>query len=292
MTTAVQIAGENGQLTIAVDNNLTHLTTYIMHAVFLYRTALELVKALARSAHIYIKYSYINIGIFFADIHCMLGIIHTADFAAIALSAAAHITRADAGNDDNLFRLLARRRTYKMTFSRPRRIRQALQLQRGDNVLAGAVAILTKLVKRHRFEACCQYDSTIFFCNQLVLLRIINCTGRADLRADTAFACLELDAGLTVDNRNLRNGLRKGNINRTAILQAHIELARSFAGRTFFRADTAAAAHVSLHAACLFANCHVKIAHEAAHAVHLAIGIERDIFMISRIHHLRRQNAG
>mgnify|MGYP007057854155 CR=1 FL=1 len=76
----------------------------------------------------------------------MLGIIHAADFAAVALAATAHITRAYAGNDNNLLRLLAGRRTNEMTFGRTCCVRQTLQLQRGDNILAGTVAIFTDLV--------------------------------------------------------------------------------------------------------------------------------------------------
>ena len=179
-----------------------------------------------------------------------------------------------------------------MTFCRSCCVRQTLQLQRGDNILAGTVAIFAELVERQRFKACCQHNRTIFFRDQLIGLRIINCSCRTNLGADTAFTCLELNAGLAVDNRHLGNRLRKRNIDCAAILQSHIEFTRSFAGRTFFGTDAAAAAHISLHAACLFADCHIKIAHEAAHAFYLAIGIERNIFMVCCIHHLRCQDAG
>ena len=222
----------------------------------------------------------------------MLGIIHAADFTAVALAATAHITRAYAGNDNNLLRLLAGRRTNEMTFGRTCCVRQTLQLQRGDNILAGTVAIFAELVERQRFKARCQYNSTVFFRNQLIGLRVINSFRRTNLGADTAFTGLELDAGLTVDNGHLRNCLRKRNIDCAAILQSHIEFARSFARRTFFGTDTAAAAHISLHTACFFADGHIKITHKAAYAFYLAIGIERNIFMICRIHHLRCQDAG
>ena len=222
----------------------------------------------------------------------MLGIIHAADFAAVALAATAHVTRAYAGNDNNLLRLLTGRRTNEMTFGRTCCVRQTLQLQRGDNILAGTVAIFTKLVERQRLKACCQYNRTVFFRNQLIGLRVINCSCRANLGADATFTGLELDAGLAVNNRHLRNGLCKGNIDCAAILQSHIEFARSFAGRTFFGTNAAAAAHISLHAACFFADCHIKITHKAAYAFYLAIGIERNIFMIRCIHHLRCQDAG
>ena len=222
----------------------------------------------------------------------MLGIIHAADFTAVALAATAHITRAYAGNYNNLLRLLTGRRTNEMSFGRTCRIRQTLQLQRGDNILAGTVAILAELVERQRFKACCQYNCTVFFRDQLIGLRIINCSCRTNLGADTAFTCLELDAGLTVDNRHLRNGLRKGNIDCAAILQSHIEFTRSFAGRTFFGTDAAAAAHINLHAACLFADGHIEIANKTAYAFYLAICIERNIFMVCCIHHLRCQDAG
>lgn len=92
----------------------------------------------------------------------MLGIIHAADFTAVALAATAHITRAYAGNDNNLLRLLAGRRTNEMSFGRTCRIRQTLQLQRGDNILAGAVAVFAELVERNRFKACCQYNRAVF----------------------------------------------------------------------------------------------------------------------------------
>ena len=100
-----------------------------MYTIFFNRTTLEFIEALTRSAHVDIKHRYINIRIFFADIHCVLGIIHAADFAAIAPAATADITRADAGNDDNPLRLLPCRRADEMPLCRPRCIRQTLQLQ-------------------------------------------------------------------------------------------------------------------------------------------------------------------
>ena len=99
---------EYSELAVAIHYHLAHLATHIMHAVFLHRTTIELVKALTRGAHINIEHSYIHIRIFFTNVHGMLSIVHAANLAAVGFTPLRSIPRPNAGHDNDLLRLLAR----------------------------------------------------------------------------------------------------------------------------------------------------------------------------------------
>ena len=139
MFTAVQIAGKYSQIAVFVAQYFTYLTTHIMYAVFFYSSALELIKAFARSTHINIENSYVYIRIFFANIHCVFSVIHTANFGAISFTAFSSITATNAGNDYYALRFFTGFRANKMTFSRTSSVSQAFQLHGSNNIFATTI---------------------------------------------------------------------------------------------------------------------------------------------------------
>ena len=81
-------------------------------------------------------------------------------------------------------------------------IGQTLKLQGSDDIRAGIIGILTELVQLDHIKAGSHNNRTVLSGNDLILLGIVNGSGRTDLSAETTFASLEFDAVLTIDNRN------------------------------------------------------------------------------------------
>ena len=264
----------------------------IVDAVFLDGAALEFIESFAGRAHVNVEHGHVRIGIFFPDIHGMLGVVHAADLGAVRLPPARGIARTDAAHDDDLLRLPARRGTHQVAFRRAAGVGQPFQLERRDDVLAAAPAQVAEMLQIKQVEARRQHDGAVLFRHDFILLGVVDGLVRAHKGAHAALARLEPEAVRPVDDGHLGDGLGKGDVDGPALAQAGIELAAGLAGRTLGGADAAAAADVGLDAACLFADVGLELADEAADRFHFAVGEDADVGMLGRVHHLRGQDAG
>ena len=83
-------------------------------------------------------------------------------------------------------------------------------------------------------------DGADRFDDQVVLLLVVHGTGAADLLAQAAFAGLELDAVLPVDDRGVGDGLGEGDVDGRPHAQVAVELVGDLPDRAFLHADAAA----------------------------------------------------
>ena len=222
----------------------------------------------------------------------MLGGVHTADLGAVALSAV--IGTAGAHTLDKYHGLGSPviRHTLQMALCGTRRVHDTLQLQGGNHIRTLAVSIFVIFIKLNRIEARGYHDSSVIFRNDLILLLIVNGSGLADLRADAAFSGLELDAVLPVNDRHVGDGLGKRRVDGASLIKSPVELVGRLFGRAFLLADAAARTLAHIHASGFLPDFHMKIAHKACHLLHLAVGVNGDVFVGCRLHHLRRQDTG
>ena len=146
--------------------------------------------------------------------HRLFRRVHAADLRAVALAAAGHITGTDALDKHDVLRVLSVGQTHHVAAGRARRIHQTFQLQRCDDVFALVVVIFIKLVKADGVKAGGYDDRTIFSGDDLILLRVVDGSGRADLGTDSAFSGLKLNTCIRVDHRYVGNRLGKRRIDR------------------------------------------------------------------------------
>ena len=184
------------------------------------------------------------------------------------------------------------RHPLQVALGRTGRVHDTLQLQGGNHIRALAVGVLVIFVKLNHIEACGCHDGSVIFRNNLVLLLIVDGSGLADLGADAAFSGPEFDAVLPVDHRHVRNRLGEGRVDGASRIQPPVELVGRLFGRAFLLAEAAARTLAHIHASGFLSDFHMKIAHKACHLFHLAVGVNSDIFMGRRLHHLRRQDTG
>jgi len=64
----------------------------VINAVLFHRAAVKFVVVFARTTHVNVKYVYFGIGVLFANKHCMLSRVHTANLTAIGFAATAYVT--------------------------------------------------------------------------------------------------------------------------------------------------------------------------------------------------------
>ena len=99
-----------------------------------------------------------------------------------------------------------------MTFGRAGCVHDTLKLQGRDDILTLAVSILIVLIQLDRVETGGHNDGSVLLTDDLILLVVVDGSGLADLGADAAFSGLKFDTILTVDDRNIRDGLGEGSV--------------------------------------------------------------------------------
>ena len=223
----------NHKCSVWLRNYFSYLAFYIIYTVIFNCSSVELIKVFTWSTDINVEYRYVCIRIFVADEHCMFCSIHTADFGAIALSSFVRATASHALDEYNILRSFSIRKSLKMAFCRAGCIHDTLKFKGGNNVLALAVSVLIIFIKRDHIETGCNNDGTVFLCNNLIFLLIINSTGCTNLGAGTTFSGFEFDTVFTVDYRNIWYSLCERNVDGTSVVQATVKFVWIFLGRTF-----------------------------------------------------------
>ena len=273
-------------------HNFSYHALDVVHAVFLDGAAVELIEVLAGGAHVDIEHIYVRIGIFFAAEHGVLCRIHAADFGAIALALLrVFAPRAHALDKNDRLRVRTIGRTKQRSARGACRVHETLKLQTRNNVRALRVSELVELRKIDGVKARRCDDCAVFALDDGILLLIINRARRADLGAHAALAVFEHVAVVGVNRRNLRNRLRKGDVNRAPGIEAEVKRVRDLFLRTLFRARAAAGANILVDKAGLAANFHVEIADEAAHLFDLRVGVDVNFFVLRAVDHFGGQNA-
>ena len=179
-----------------------------------------------------------------------------------------------------------------MSLCRTRRVHDTLQLQRGDDILTLRISILIIFIKLNHIEAGRYHDRTVFLCNDLILLLVIDCTRLAYLGADAAFSGLKLRAVLAVNDRHIRDCLCKRRIDRSTAAKPAVELAWNLFIWALFLTNAAARTLTHIDASRFFTDIDREIAHKAADMLHLAVRIKRDVWMCVCLYHLRCQDTG
>ena len=107
----------------------------------------------------------------------MLGGVHTTDLGTVALSSVIRTTASNTLDEYHLFWRFSIGQTLQMSFGRSCRIHDTLQLQGGNDVFTLAVCIFIIIVKLDHIKTSSNYDCSIFLCNDLILLVIVNSSG-------------------------------------------------------------------------------------------------------------------
>ena len=176
-----KICSLDQQFPIWLRNHFSYLPFDIIHSVLFYGSSVKLIKILARRTHINIENGYIHIRIFIPDQHGVLCRIHTADLRAVTLASVICTPAAHTLDKYHLFRSLSVRQPFQMSSGWSCRIHDTLQFQGRDHVPALTVRIFVIIIQFDHIKSGCHYDGSIFLCDNLILLLIINSSGLADL---------------------------------------------------------------------------------------------------------------
>ena len=178
-------------------------------------------------------------------------------------------------------------RTNKLTLCRTCRIHNSFKFERAYDVLALRICVFVKVFQRNWSEARRNDDCAVFFFYNFVLLFKIDCACGAVHLTKSAFARFEFYTLRTVNNRNVRDSLCERNIDCASFIKVHIKFACAFSRRTLLRTDTAACAEVFFNGSCFLSDFNVKVSDKAVNFFNLAVGVKRDIFVLSRVNHFR-----
>ena len=287
-----QVHAVNQQAAVGLGSNLAHLALHIINAVVLHRATVEFIKVLAGGTDIDVKHGHIGIRIFIPDEHSVLCGVHTADFGAVGLASVVRAATAHTLNEHNLLGCLAVTQPLQMALGGAGGVHNPLQLQGGNHILAFVVSIFAVFIQLDCIKAGGYHNGAVLLGDDLILLRVVNGTGLAELLADTAFAGFQLHTGVGINHRHIGNSLGKGGVNGAAGVEAPVELVQGLLGGAFLLADTAAGTLIHIHIAGLLADIHSEIAHKAGNLFHLGPGMYGDILVSRSLHHLRGQNTG
>ena len=290
-----QVRSLNVQCAVRLRSNLADHTLNIMYAILFYGTAIELIIVLARCTNVDVEYIDIGIRIFFTAQHCVLCGIHTADLGAVFLTAAmlrTGFTAADTLYEYQCLRLLAVGQTLQMTFCRTVCLQDPLEFQRSDNVLALGICEFVIAVNVDRIVTGSGNDCTVLFFYESFLLLVVDRTGRANCRTQTALALGELDAACGVQNSNVRDRLCKRDICSVTVAQSQIVSVRNVLYRALFRTCTAAGTLILIDKTSLTANLDAEVAHETGHCFYFTVGVDRDLVVLCTFYHFRCQDTG
>ena len=211
------------------------------------RAAVEFVEILAGCARVDIEHMHVHIRVFLAHEHGVFGRVHAADLGTIllALDRVRGAARTTHWMKHDLMRMLAVRRTNQFALGRAGGVHDAFEFQRSDHVLGLAIGILVKGGGVDGLKPGRQDDGAVLALEDLVFLIKLDRPGRAIFLAQAALSGTEVQALGLVDNGDIRDGLRKRNIDRAARVQAHVEFVQALAGGALFRANAAAVHLVS-----------------------------------------------
>ena len=173
-----------------------------------------------------------------------------------------------------------------MALGRTGSIHNALQLQRGHHILAFVISIFAVLIQLDGIKAGCNNDRTIIFCDDLILLGVINGTGLAELLTNTALTGLQLDTVQWINYGYIGDCLGKGGINRRTGIEPPVKLVKRLLGGAFFLADAATGTLVHIDITSLLANIHSEITNKAGNLFNLTICMDGNILMGGSFHHL------
>ena len=107
----------------------------------------------------------------------MLGGVHTTDLGTVALSSVIRTTASNTLDEYHLFWCFSIGQALQMSFGRSCRIHDTLQFQGGNDVFTLAVCIFIIIVKLDHIKTSSNYDCSVFLCNDLILLVIVNSSG-------------------------------------------------------------------------------------------------------------------
>ena len=170
-------------------------------------------------------------------------------------------------------------------------VHQTLQLQRGHNVGARAVAVLAVYLGVNGIEAGSGNDGTVLALDDLILLLVINGACATDLRADTAFAGLHHGAVSGVDGSNLRHCLCKGDVDGVAGVHAHIELVCNLLLGALLGAETAARAFGLVNVASLATDLCLEVTNVALYGFDFTVCVDGDLLVLGSVYHLGGQDT-
>ena len=187
--------------------------------------------------------------------------------------------------------VLAVTKTLKVTLCRTCRVHNSFQFQRCDNILGLVISVFVVVIKLYCVKACCNNDCAVLFCYDFVYLVVIDSACLTNLFTKTALACLELDAGITVNYGNIGNSLSKGSVDSTAIVKTTVEFARCLLGRTLFLTNTAACTFVHIYASCFLSYIYCEITNEACYLVNLAVCVDVNLFVSCSLNHFRCEDT-
>ncbi|CDC70437.1 unknown [Candidatus Colimorpha enterica] len=282
----------NSQLAVGLWSDLADHALDVMHAVFLDRAAVELIKVLSGSTHVDVEHVNVGVRVLLADEHRVLCGVHTADLGAITLSPAVVAARTDALNKHDGVRVGLVGGTEKRSAVRTCRVHKSFKLKGGDNVLALGISIFLVSVELYRVEAGRNNDRAVFFLNKGVLLFVIDSSRSAYLCADSALAVLQHVAVIGIDDRNLRHCLGKRNIDRAAVVKPEVESVRHLLLRALFGAGSASGTFKLVNKSCFSLYRDREVSDKSLNRRNLAVRIYLYLLVLRAVDHFRGQNAG
>ena len=101
-----------------------------------------------------------------------------------------------------------------------------------------------------------------------------------------------MDAVLLVDDRNIRDGLRKRNVDGRSCIESPVEFVRRLSGRALRCADAAARAVFRSYGTGMLCDLDSEVSDEARHIRHLRVGEDPDIRVLVDLCHSRSEDAG
>src|ERR1019366_9063450 len=248
--------------------DFTDATADEVHAFF-QQLVVELLVALAGSAHVDVEVEYLGLGMLLEQMRQLQGI-HAADARAPAVGLL--IARPDAMDDADGFRMPAVAEDH-ITARWTRGVDEALDLQGGIDVREGAIAVLRNALGIKGLEPGGYNNrADLDFLDLLRLLEVNGLLLSASLDAGLLALvgerpALKVKADLRIDQHNLGCGLREGDIDRFALAKALVEFVQELRLLINAVGDAllAAGAEVLIDVAGLPPDCHRKVADVAVH---------------------------
>ena len=167
----------------------------------------------------------------------------------------------------------------------------AFVLQARDDVGIRAAAVFLVHGPVHEIVAGGRDDGAHLFFHDFIHHVVHDGAGGAHLGAHAALAFLDLAAVVGVDGGLFGNGLREGNVDGAAVADVFVEGVGHVLGGALFGAGAAARALGPVNVGGALSDLHGEVAHEAGNALHLGMGIERDVRILGHVHHLGREHA-
>ena len=266
----------------------------IVHAVLFNRPPVEFVEVFSRCTHVDIKHVALRIGVVVSREDRVLCRVHTAYFRTVfvTLFRIRRTAASDALDEYDRFGMPAVGGAEQGAAGRPRRIHEAFEFEGRYDVFALRIRELVELRQVDRIVAGRGDDGSVFFFDERIFRTVVDRLRLTHHRTDAAFSRRELHAVCGIDRRDFRNGLRKGNIDRGALVEIHIEFVRHFFLRTLLHAFAAARTFRFVDVARFALYRHGKVSDESFDIRHFAVREDSDIFILPAFDHARREDTG